>query len=181
MQPDTFLFMKKIHGLLLSGLLLILPSTLRSQQTSAPDSLLNRLTGKWILSGEIDGQKTTHDITAQRVLNGQYVQIKEVSREKDPSGKPLYDAIIYLCWEESKKQYSCLWLDNTSNGGLSNGIIGRASYNGDKIEMIFTFSETSRFHTAFLYDRIGDTWQWLMDADDNGKRQPFARVKLTKK
>jgi hypothetical protein len=98
-------------------------------------------------------KKTIHDIDAQRVLNGQYIQLKEVSREKDQKGNPLYEAIVYICWEESKKQYSCLWLDNTSNEGISNGIIGRAKLNGDKIEMIFKFSDANQFHTTFLYDR----------------------------
>ena len=161
-------------------LVLFVPATLKSQQLTSPDSLLNRLTGKWILNGTIDGQKTIHDIDAQRVLNGQYIQLKEVSREKDQKGNPLYEAIVYICWEESKKQYSCLWLDNTSNGGISNGIIGRAKYNGDKIEMIFKYGDTSQFHTTFLYDNDTHTWQWFMDGEENGKLQPFARVKLTK-
>ena len=161
-------------------LVLFVPTTLKSQQLTSPDSLLNRLTGKWILNGTIDGQKTIHDIDAQRVLNGQYIQLKEISREKDQKGNPLYEAIVYICWEESKKQYSCLWLDNTSNGGISNGIIGRAKYNGDKIEMIFKYGDTSQFHNTFLYDKDTHTWQWFMDGEENGKLQPFARVKLTK-
>ena len=30
-------------------------------------------------------------------------------------------------------------------------------------------------------DRGSDTWQWMMDNEENGKLQPFARVKLTRK
>jgi hypothetical protein len=37
------------------------------------------------------------------------------------------------------------------------------------------------FHTTFVYDSDADTWQWLMDSEENGKLQPFARVKLTRK
>jgi len=159
---------------------LISPVTVKSQQVSQPDSLLNKLAGKWVLTGTIEGQKTIHDIDAKRVLNGQYVQIKEVSREKDEKGNPLYDAVIYICWQEAKKQYFCLWLDNTSNEGISNQVIGRAKQNGDKIEMVFKFSDANQFHTTFIYDRETDTWQWLMDGEENGKLQPFARVRLTK-
>jgi len=159
---------------------LISPVTVKSQQISQPDSLLNKLAGKWVLTGTIEGQKTIHDVDAKRVLNGQYVQIKEVSREKDEKGNPLYDAVIYICWQEAKKQYFCLWLDNTSNEGISNQVIGRAKQNGDKIEMIFKFSDANQFHTTFIYDREADTWQWLMDGEENGKLQPFARVRLTK-
>lgn len=160
--------------------IMFLPTTLKSQELTSPDSLLNRLAGKWILNGTIDGQKTIHDIDVHRVLNGQYLQLKEISREKDQKGNPLYEAIVYICWEESKKQYSCLWLDNTSNGGISNGIIGRAKQNGDKIELIFKYGDTNQFHTIFLYDKYTNTWQWLMDGEENGKLLPFARVILTK-
>jgi hypothetical protein len=171
--------MKRIINLILLFVIL-LPTNVKSQQLSQPDSLLNKMTGKWILNGIIDNQKTTHDIDIQRVLNGQYIQIKEVSREKDLTGKPLYEAIVYICWEESKKQYSCLWLDNTSNKGISNGIIGRAKQNTDKIELIFKYNEKSQFHTTFEYNKETDTWQWLMDGEENGTIQPFARVTLTK-
>ena len=162
-------------------LILFVPVTVKSQQLAQPDSLLNRLTGIWILNGTINGQKTNHDIDIQRVLNGQYVQLKEVSREKDQKGNPLYEAIVFICWEESKKQYSCIWLDNTGNGGISNGIIGCAKQNRDKIEMVFRYSDTTQFHTTFLYNKETDTWQWLMDEEENGKIQPFALVTLTKK
>jgi len=171
--------MKKLLQLILL-FVLISPVTVKSQQVSQPDSLLNNLAGKWVLTGTIEGQKTTHDVDAKRVLNGQYVQIKEVSREKDEKGNPLYDAVIYICWQDAKKQYFCLWLDNTSNEGISNQVIGRAKQNGDKIEMLFKFSDANQFHTTFIYDRETDTWQWLMDGEENGKLQPFARVKLTK-
>jgi hypothetical protein len=161
-------------------LILISPITAKSQQITQPDSLLNKLTGKWVLKGTIAGQETIHEIDAKRVLNGQYVQLKEVSREKDEKGNPLYEAVVYICWQEAKKQYFCLWLDNTSNEGISNQVIGHAKQSGDKIEMLFKFSDANQFHTTFLYDRDTDTWEWLMDGEENGKLQPFARVKMTK-
>lgn len=162
-------------------LVLIFPSMAKSQSIIQPDSLLDKMIGKWTLKGMIDNQETTHDIDVERVLNGQYVQLKEVSREKDQKGNPSYEAIVYFTWLEKKKEYVCLWLDNTSNQGLSNGIIGHAKPNGDKIEFIFKYNDTTQFHTTFLYDRDTNTWQWFMDEDENGKLQPFARVKLTKK
>jgi len=47
--------------------------TVKSQQITQPDSLLNKLTGKWLLKGKIAGQETVHDIDAERVLNGEYL------------------------------------------------------------------------------------------------------------
>ncbi|MGC4038534.1 MAG: hypothetical protein QM764_21405 [Chitinophagaceae bacterium] len=170
---------KKFLRIILIGLM-ICPCKAISQQIVQPDSLLNQLTGKWILRGIIDGQRTTHDIDAKRVLNGQYIELTEVSREKDERGNPLYQAIVYICWQQEKEEYYCLWLDNTSNEGITNQVLGRAKANGNKIDMLFKFSDTIRFHTVFLYDRDNNTWQWMMDGEENGKLNPFARVKLTK-
>jgi hypothetical protein len=76
--------------------------------------------------------------------------------------------------------YTCLWLDNTGNGGLSPQAAGHAKKNGDNLEFIFVISDSSSFHTTFLYDRNSDSWQWLMDSKENNTMQPFARLKLTK-
>jgi hypothetical protein len=171
------MIMKRLSGIILL-LVVIFPSIVKSQQTTQPDSLLDKMAGRWILTGIIDEKKITHDIYVKRVLEGQYVQIEEVSREKDAKGNLDYNALVYMCWQDSKKEYQCLWLDNTSNEGTSNGILGRAKQNGDKIELLFKFSDTVLFHTTFFYDRTVDTWQWTMDSEENGKLQPFARAKM---
>lgn len=159
---------------------MILPFAAIAQNTIQPDSLLDKLTGKWICKGTIGGQETIHDINAKRVLNGQYVQLSEVSRDKDKNGNPAYEAIVYFCWQESKKQYFCLWLDNTSNEGISNKVVGEAKLNGTKIEFVFTYSDGNKFYNSFLYDPNTDSWQWNLDNDEKGKLKPFARVKLTR-
>jgi hypothetical protein len=152
-----------------------------AQQTTFQDSLLNHITGNWILQGTIAGQKTTHDITAQWVLGHQYIQLHEVSREKNTSGEAVYEAIVYIGWDDSSKQYSCLWLDVTGGGGLSSQAIGHAKPAGDKLAFLFKAADGSLFHTTFIYNRTSDTWNWLMDAEENGKLQPFARLNLTRK
>ena len=160
---------------------LIFPCIGKSQSITQPDSLLNKLIGKWTLEGTIENRTTTHDVIIERVLNGQYIQLNETSREKDKTGNPLYSAIVYLTWQKTKKEYDCLWLDNTSNEGLSNGIIGHAKQDADKIEFLFKYNDTTQFHTTFLYNENTDTWQWFMDVDNNGKLQSFARLKMTRK
>ncbi|MES1217343.1 MAG: hypothetical protein ABUT20_17660 [Bacteroidota bacterium] len=171
--------MKRLGKIILL-LVFFLPVAAKSQQTTQPDSLLNKLTGNWVLKGTIAGQETIHDIAAKRVLNKQYIQLTEVSREKDGKGNPAYEAVVYFCWQEPKKQYFCLWLDNTSNEGISNQVVGQAKQNGDKIELVFTYKDATKFYTTFLYDRNTDSWQWNMDGEEKGKLQPFARVKLTR-
>ena len=162
-------------------LVCLVPVTVSAQQTTFQDSLLDHFIGKWVLHGTIDGKATTHDIVTQWVLGHQYLQFYEVSREKNSNGEAMYEAIVFIGWDQQSDQYACYWLDGTSGNGLSNPVIGHAKRNGDTIAFLFKFSETSLFHTTFLYDRSSDTWQWMMDDEENGKLLPFARVKLTRK
>jgi len=152
-----------------------------AQQTDDQDFLLHQLIGKWVLQGTIEGKETTHDITTDWVLDHQYIQIKEVSRELNVKGKPEYEAIVFISRDQALDQYSCLWLDNTGNSGLNAKSVGHAKASGDNIEFLFKGNDSSTFHTTFAYDRSSDSWQWIMDVEENGKLQSFASVKLTRK
>lgn len=155
-------------------------ATLSAQQTTFQDSLLDHMIGSWVLHGTIAGKETTHDIVAQWVLDHQYLQLHEVSREKNTAGEALYEAIVYIGWDENLKQYACLWLDITGGGGLSPQAIGHAEHSSDKLEFLFKGADGSLFHTTFLYNKDSDNWKWLMDAGENGKLQSFARLNLTR-
>jgi hypothetical protein len=158
----------------------ILVSFSASAQTPRQDSLLDRITGNWVLHGTIAGSETTHDIEADWVLNHEYVRMHETSREKNAHGQPAYEAIVFIAWDEPANDYTCLWLDSTTGGGLS-APIAHGKRSGDEITFLFKGKDGSNFHTTFVYDKSTDTWQWLMDDEDGGKLRPFARVKLTRK
>jgi hypothetical protein len=151
-----------------------------AQSSTLQDPLLDRMIGKWILQGTIDGKETTHDVVFDWVLDHQYVQMHEVSREKDARGKPLYEAIVYIGWDKPTSRYACLWLDSTGGGGLSGQAIGYANPGKEEIAFLFKIGG-SLFHTTFAYSKSTDTWQWFMDGEEGGKTQPFARVKLRRK
>jgi len=171
-----------MRSIVIAVLLTLSAASAVSAQTSTPPTeLLDRMIGRWILEGTIDGKTTTHDVDTSWVLNGQYFQLHEVSREKDRRGQPAYEAIVYLTWEPSRGEYSCLWLDLTSNTGLSNGILGRAKPSIDELQLLFKYGDGNTFHTTFSYDRKSDTWQWKMDGEEKGKLVPFARVTLKRK
>ena len=159
----------------------VLSLSASAQQTTFQDSLLDHLVGTWVLRGTIEGKETTHDLIIAWVLQHQYVQVQETSREKNASGKAEYEAIVYIGWDQSAKQYACLWLDVTGGGGLSAQAIGHGERNGDKIPFLFKGGDGSTFYTTFLFDKSADSWQWTMDGEENGKLQSFARVKLTRK
>jgi hypothetical protein len=159
----------------------LLSSSALAQEPAFNDELLDRMVGQWLLQGTIAGAETTHDVAVEWVLGHQYIQIREVSREKDAKGAPAYEAIVYIGWDKPSASYACLWLDNTGGGGLVGQAIAHAKRSGDEMPFLFHGADGSLFHTTFAYDKGGDAWRWIMDAEEGGKLQPFARVVLTRK
>jgi hypothetical protein len=152
-----------------------------SETPKPPDELLERIVGTWVLDGTIAGKTTTHDVVAGWVLNQRYVQLHEVSRERDAQGRPEYEALVYLTWEQTRAEYSCQWLDSTSNAGLSNGVTCRAKPSGDELRLLFGYPDGTVFHTTFAYDRKADTWHWQLDAEEKGELKPFARLTMRRR
>ncbi len=170
--------MRIVKSLVLLQLLLC--AFAAAQQTSFQDPLLDRFVGHWIARGTIEGKETTHEVTAAWVLAHQYLQFHEVSREKNPDGSPVYEAIVFIGHDEHFGEYVCLWLDVTGGGGLNPQALGRATRDGSDIPFLFHGGDGSLFHTTFHYDSNADTWQWLMDGEQNGAREPFARLVLSR-
>ena len=157
-------------------------SSCLAQQNSALArlELLDHLAGTWMLDGVIAGKHTIHDVQANWVLNREYLQLHEISRDKNPGGEAAYEAIVYISWDDKAHQYVCLWLDSTVGGGLSAEGLAHAKPAGDSIPFIFAISPADQIRTTFTYDRTRDAWQWLIDNVENGKERRFANVKLTR-
>ncbi len=165
----------------LAGLLCILFSASAfSQSPATHNGLLDHLAGQWVLQGTIAGKETTHDVSADWVLRHQYLQMHEVSREKDSTGQAAYEAIVLFGWDQKRGEYGCLWLDITGGWSFTDQGIGRGRPQGNEIPFLFTFPDSVYFHTTFVYDGKNDSWKCLMDDDEKGIRKAFARLTLTR-
>jgi hypothetical protein len=170
--------MRVRSGVLTIGVLAAAPL---QAQALPPDSLFDRLVGRWVLAGTIAHQQTTHDVTFEWVLGREYLQMHEVSRERAPTGGPAYEAVVMFGRDPRSGEYACLWMDNTAASAFDPAGIGRGTVAGDSIPFLFRYSATSAFHTTFVYHRPSDSWQWHMDNDSAGVRRPFARVTLRRR
>jgi hypothetical protein len=141
------------------------------------EPLLNHMAGKWVLTGTIENQPTTHDVTAEWILQNTYLRFTEIAREKDATGKPLYEAEVLLGYDAAKKRYVCFWYDITGVAGPGSG--GAATRDGYRLPFVFK-SASGDFHTTFAYEAGSDSWTVAMDADVKGKLVPFARLVLKK-
>jgi len=142
------------------------------------DALLDHMAGQWVLQGTIASGPTTHDIDADWVLQNRYIRIHEVSRENDAQGKPLYEAIVFVGYDQAKSRYVCFWFDITGVASPDTG--AAAQREGDTLPFLFK-SSGGDFHTTFIYNSKNDTWTWRMDAEQNGALQPFARMTLSRR
>jgi len=152
----------------------------QAQQPSS-EPLLDHMVGTWILHGTVEGKETIHDVTGEWILNHEYAQIHEISREKDAKGQPQYEAIVLIEWNPKSAEYACEWLDTTSGGALFTQVIGHGKREGDKIPFLFKMRDGTVFHNTFAYNSASDTWQWLLDGEEQGKLKPFARMELKRK
>jgi len=145
------------------------------------DPLLDRFAGTWVLEGMIAGNDVVHDLVAEWVTGHQYLRFVELSREREDDGARAYEAIVFIGWDEPSERYACLWLDSTGGGGLTNGIIGYAPADDDRLAFLFDFDAETRFHTTFTYDRQRDAWELSMDSERDGSLNPFARARMTRR
>lgn len=159
------------------GLLLSLSAS--AQEAKFKDALLDRFAGTWVLTGDIAGNDSTHDIVAEWILGHQYFRFHELSRGTTEAGVPLYEASVIIGWDEARSRYVCMWLDSTGGGGLASNVFGYAEPAADKLEFIFG-SEGEAFHTTFKYDAKTDSWTWTMDAEKDGQFAPFARLSMVR-
>lgn len=145
------------------------------------DPLLDRFAGTWVSEGMIAGGDVVHDVVAEWVTGHQYLRFVELSREREPDGTRAYEAIVIIGWDAEHERYACLWLDSTGGTGLTNGVIGYAEPDDDRLAFLFEGDDGSRFHTTFTYDRDTDTWEVRMDAERDGAFRSFARTAMTRR
>ena len=155
----------------------------RSAVAGAPEALLDKMAGHWVLTGTIAKKPTTHDVDVDWILKREYLRIHEVSREKGVDGGPAYEAWIYIVWDAKNSEYAVLWLDNTAAFTFTAEGIGHGHQDGDRISMLFKDpADGTSTHTTFGYDRAKDTWTWTIDnVDKAGKASSFANLVLTRR
>ena len=163
------------------GLAEAAPETDREQLVvTAGNALLDKLVGAWVLSGTMAGKHTIHDVTASRTLNGNYVRLDEISRDRDAEGRPAYQATVFVGWNSRTKNYICIWLDSTAVANV--GVTCTAQPRPNAIPFVFRDSRGRRFfENTFSYEVAANQWKWELNDLTHDKRTAFARVVLRQK
>ncbi len=173
-----------LSQMVLFGAILLNGSSAQTQDTAtqSPESLLDKMTGKWVMTGAIENEQITHDVEVDWILNRRYIRIHEVSREKNAEGELAYEAWIHIAWDPKNSEYVVMWLDNTGTTNFAAEGVGHGKPNGDRIPFVWKSVGGGGLHNTFAYDREKDVWSWAIDnIDESDKPSSFARVTLERK
>jgi hypothetical protein len=144
--------------------------------------LLDKMIGKWVMTGTVDNEKVTHDVQVDRILKGQYLRIHEIAREQDAEGDPAYEAWIHIAWDQANAEYVVMWLDNTAVTNFSPEGVGHGKPEGDRINFKWKMADGSGIQNTFAYKPASDQWFWRIDnVDVAEKKSPFARLALKRR
>ncbi len=135
------------------------------------DELLDHLQGRWRLGGVVMGKPREMDLSAQWVLNHQFLEIYE----RDASaaeGKPPYEALVHVGYDNASERYVVHWLDVF--GGRWSETLGYGTRAGDSIRFVFEYPD-GPFRNTFTWNPKAGTWRFLLEQKDAaGKWTTFA-------
>ena len=163
---------------------LSLLATLGAQQPAPPldgahrlfqDSLFDRLTGAWSMSGVVRGRPATLTASAAWVLNHQFLRLDM----RDVNDPPAYEANVYIGYDNTSERYVAHWLDNF--GGRFSETLGFGRRSGNAITFTFEYPD-GPFLTTFTLDPHAGMWAMLMqDRGPTGEWREFAHYALRRR
>lgn len=131
------------------------------------DAFIDNLVGEWRLVREIRGREVENSVSADWVLNHQFLRI----HMKDVADPPAYEALVYIGYQHADQRYVVHWLD--IYGGKFSAI-GHGKRVGDSIAFVFQYDD-GPFYNTFKWDARTGSWTFTMEATGkDGKRALFA-------
>lgn len=135
------------------------------------DELLDNLQGRWKVMGTIRGQPREMELSAEWVLNHQFLLV----RERDANameGKLSYEAQIYIGYDNASERYVVHWIDIFGGRFSETLAYGQRSTNG--IKFVFEYPD-GPFHNTFTWNPESKTWHFLLEQKNaEGKWTVFA-------
>jgi hypothetical protein len=171
--------MKFVAGAMLAAALLCAPKIAAAQsQTGWQDELVEHMAGTWNLEGALAGKEAHHTVTAEWVLNHQFLRLLEKTSASAPASENRYEALWFIGYDDVSERYVIHLLDIF--GARYSETLGYGTRNGNSIALVFEYPD-GPFHTTYRWNPEDDTWRWLLEQKDkNGKWTTFADLKLTR-
>ena len=156
------------------------PAALNGPQAAVQDSLLDRLVGRWTMSGAVRGKPATLNLDADWVLQHRFLRLVMMD-VKQPAA---YEANVYIGDDPVGERFVAHWLDNF--GGWWSETLGYARHSGaaarrTALTFVFDYPD-GPFHTTFTLGDDGSTWSVLMqDRGPDGNWREFAHYAVRRR
>ena len=123
------------------------------------DALVENLAGEWLATGTMTGRPFKHHVSADWVLNHQFLKLHIQDLEEPAKGHPRYEAMVFLGRDNTSERYVAHWIDIF--GGRFSETLGYGVREGDAIRLAFEYPD-GPFHTTFSWNGKAGTWAVLM-------------------
>jgi hypothetical protein len=141
------------------------------------DPLLDKMVGHWTMNGTLMGRPTMHTVEAKWVLNHQFLGIHEWGPPDPKTGKPQYEAMPMIGYDNMSERYVAHWIDVF--GGRFSETLGYGKRVGNEIDFIFEYPD-GPFHTNLIWDAALGQWHWHMtQKNTSGQWTAFADLTLS--
>jgi hypothetical protein len=152
-----------------------------AQQSQKPqpvlaDPLLDKMVGHWMMTGKLMGKQVTHTVDVEWILNHQFLQIHEVGAIDPSTGKPQYEAMPLIGYDNMSERYVAHWID--FGGGRYSETLGYGKRMDNEIDFVFEYPD-GPFRTNFVWDSLHGEWHWRMTQKNaSGQWKSFADLTL---
>jgi hypothetical protein len=131
------------------------------------DSFIENLIGEWNLSRRFPGKMVHNRVSAQWVLNHQFVQLHMIDVESPPK----YEALVLIGYDHTAQEYVAHWCDLF---GARYSAIGRGKLANGGVAFMFSYSD-GPFVNTFTWNPKDKTWtSYMENISSDGSRRFFA-------
>jgi hypothetical protein len=141
-----------------------------------PAPLLERLTGRWTMTGTVRQEPVTYRLDAAWTLQRRFVELHMRDVRHTP---PQYEARVFVGPDTAAGRVIAHWLDNF--GAAYSVPPAAGAVRGDTLVLDFPYPDGA-FHDVFAYDRAADAWTVTLDAaDGHGGWARFAEYRVSRR
>lgn len=132
-------------------------------------AILQKLDGKWVVTGDVRGKPVQYDVIATPALQGKFTEIAM----NDMQSPSQYEARIFIGFDSDSNQIIAHWMD--SFGAQYSIPHGTGSVSENTIEFIVPYPDSS-FRDKFEYYPESDIWILEITAQQpNSSWKQFAK------
>lgn len=145
--------------------------------TSKAYKFLNKLAGKWKLTGKMGDIPLEQDVLAKPVLGGLFIEMNFSSTLLSSNSTMFYEAIYLIGYNEKEDSFIMNLFDTF--GVSLNPVPGIGRRNNNSVEFVFNY-DAGPFTNKMSYDESLDEWKFVLSYKEENAVKTFAVKKMSR-